>query len=199
MSKTDKLSRSLLSWQGFVFVMLATLAAQIYYRQMADHSASFLLFSIVAFGAPAIVLAIIAFGVGRHYGIREGFGDGLTNGKYQGEYTIELLRKQLKERDRRLALAATTGPLSGEGQRGGDTLQEAPGDTSELLLDPQGKLLPAALMVQYRYWHPDRFNPKDADTMPARRDILEWIKEQWPWMSGAEAEAVEKVACPVKR
>jgi hypothetical protein len=61
------------------------------------------------------------------------------------------------------------------------------------------RLMSPALATRNRYWHPDRFDPANQDSMPAKKDILEWIKGQWPWMSGAEAESVEKVACPVKR
>ncbi len=64
---------------------------------------------------------------------------------------------------------------------------------------PRGMAMNLAVDVQERYWHPDRFDPADSDTMPKQKDIVEWIKTQRPGISDARARAIEQVACPIDR
>jgi hypothetical protein len=62
-----------------------------------------------------------------------------------------------------------------------------------------GELMELAHQVQERFWARGRFDVSDPDTYPKQIDIIEWIKSRRPGISAAEAKAVEKVACPIKR
>lgn len=73
------------------------------------------------------------------------------------------------------------------------TIERAPNTTC------RGELLLLTHQVQSRFWDLDRFDISDPDTYPKQADIIEWIKTQKSGISDAEAKAVEKVACPIKR
>jgi hypothetical protein len=64
---------------------------------------------------------------------------------------------------------------------------------------PKGSRMELANMVMNRFWHPDRFDPADPDTAPKQSAIIEFIREQRPGISDANAKAIEKVACPIDR
>ncbi len=206
MEKTEKLRQSLLTWQTAVLAVFSALAAQLYYRQISNHSTSFIFGSVLILVAPAVVLAIIAFGLGKRSGIAEGFNDGLVNGKYQGDYTIDLLRRQLLEKEKRIASLRVPAAVAADStdEKPETEPAAATANPTALLIPegdcfPQGVRLTLALAVQKKFWHPDRFVPTDRDTTPSQRDIIEWIKQQQPTLSNADAAAIEKVACPIQR
>jgi hypothetical protein len=63
----------------------------------------------------------------------------------------------------------------------------------------RGSRMDLAIKVQERYWHPDRFDAGDPDTVPKQREIVEWIRQTSPEISEIQAKSIEKVACPVDR
>ncbi|AXF07292.1 hypothetical protein CUJ91_04680 [Paraburkholderia graminis] len=65
-------------------------------------------------------------------------------------------------------------------------------------VQPLGHLMALAVEVQKRFWS-NNFDPTDRATWTSQDIILEWIRERQPGISGANASAVEKVACPVDR
>jgi hypothetical protein len=72
-------------------------------------------------------------------------------------------------------------------------------EESELKAEYRGELMKLALQIQDRFWNESRFDIVDPETYPKQSDIIDWIKRQKSGISDAEARAVEKVACPIKR
>ena len=138
------------------------------------------------------LIFLVAFDVGRLSGMKVGFKDGLINGKFHGDYTIDLLRRHLAELERRVKKADSPSRSS----RDEAVILE---NSDNSLPTGYGELMQLCQRVQDRYWHPDRLDISDPDTWPKQRDIYDWIKRERPGLSNAEVSAIEKVACPVKR
>jgi len=69
---------------------------------------------------------------------------------------------------------------------------------SGLVFHHETQYLKLVSAVQERYYHPDRFDLTDKSTLPKKEDVKEWLIKNYR-LTGAFADAVERVACPVDR
>lgn len=60
------------------------------------------------------------------------------------------------------------------------------------------KIFKIAVDVANRYWG-NNWDETDSDSKPKQRQIVEWIKNKYPELTGEETRAIERVACPIER
>lgn len=181
-------------WQALVLGIMLMASCSFAIHDLPNHRWPMIIATIFIEIIPILVAGAITFDFGRDFGY------------FEGRRIADLVKdvRQMESTEEAVKQARSHGvpdnlSVSAEEDTPGSNKSDAEFPARQLI----GRLGELTHITQERFWNTQKgFDPQNRDTYTPQVVIIDWIKAQgttsWP-ISEADAKAIEKVACPIKR